>query len=89
MSASVGPITVAPREPRIAWGVSTTEAFQSGSFWFKLIGTTVADGSSKVEALVPEGELVTIGGGAEAENGKVESRRLTAQEKLIIFTTDA
>jgi hypothetical protein len=75
--------------------VSTTEAFQSGSFGFKLIGTTVADGSSRVEVLVvPEGdELETTGGGAEAANGTtVESRRAIImaaahwQERLIIFT---
>jgi hypothetical protein len=68
--------------------VSTTEAFQSGSFGFKLIGTTVADGSSRVEELVPEGELEleTTGGGAETANGTVESRRATVpQERLIIF----
>jgi hypothetical protein len=61
-----------------------TDAFQSGSFGFKLIGTTVADGSSRAEVLVPEGEL--NGGGAEVANGTVESRRTTTpQERLIIF----
>ena len=86
MDGFVGPITVAPRGPRIAWGVSTTEAFQSGSFGFKLIGATVADGSSRVEVLVPEGELETNGGGTEAANGTVESRReTTPRERLIIF----
>lgn len=69
--------------------MATTEAFQSGSFGFKLIGATVADGSSRVEVLVPDGELETTGGGAEAVNGTVESRRATAQERPIIFTTDA
>ena len=66
--------------------MSTTEAFQSGSFGFKLIGATVADGSSRVEVLVPVGELETNGGGTEAVNGTVESRRATTlKERLIIF----
>ena len=45
----------------------------------------MADGSSRVEVLVPEGELEDTGGGAETENGILESRRATAQERLIIF----
>ena len=66
--------------------MSTTEAFHSGSFGFKLIGTTVADGSSRVEVLVPEGKLETTGGGAEVANGRLESsRKETAQERPIIF----
>ena len=49
----------------------------------------MADGSSRVEVLVAEGELETTGGGAEVANGTVESRRATAQleESLIIFKT--
>lgn len=50
------------------------------------MGTTVADGSSRAEVLVPEGELeTTTGGGAEAAKGTLESRRATAQEMLVIF----
>ena len=57
-----------------------TEAFQSGSFGFKLIGTTVADGSSRVEELVvPEGNE----GGAEAVNGTVKSRRATMPKERL------
>lgn len=48
----MGPRTVAPREPRMASGVPSTDSFQSGEFGFRLIRGTVELGSAALSVAV-------------------------------------